>query len=553
MDETGFGVHGGLAGRASGKLIKMTTVQTRGAGRRDLVLIGGFLAIAFAFWAVNTTAFVAEDSYFYMVVIRNLVFTGQQTYNGLFPTNGLHPLWLYLAAGYSYLVSLVNPGLLYRVGYALPLSALLVIGGAVNFYRAAPRLGINPLLFVSIPLCYLTVLGVLYSEAHMLYFSLSLLTRLAVEGGFESRGRALLTGVVAAMVFLSRLDAVFLVGCFFIWFMAVGKSRSRVVVSALVCGAISGAYVLSNEVFFGGAVPISGWLKSSFPHLYMRGFEYWGNLRLAILGYYVAFGLAPLIFSMFAALLCRKWIRGPRTVILAFLGGVALHFLHVALFVKEGSYWYWYYVIPVILGTMSLCYLLEWAAESWPRASRSAVIVLSAAVFVLSTAALFIDKSQPNTSNSSMKSFSFIRDQGWKDKVILTSESPGLMAFFTDNHIIAADMLTSNRVFYQNMENSPNALEYIIDYCRERGKPVDYLVWNQGPWFLPRRDLRAMYYFSPKKHPEKVVIGKYTVGDPIYKSFAKMCNLIVWDLSSLEGTPPLRDDDNPGGKSGGGG
>jgi len=89
-----------------------------------------------------------------MVIARNIVLDGSQTFSNLYITNGIHPIWLYLLTGYSYLVSIFDPEILFNPVYAVPLSAFLVFMGVVNFWKAADLLKLPRLLFCGLPLCY---------------------------------------------------------------------------------------------------------------------------------------------------------------------------------------------------------------------------------------------------------------------------------------------------------------------------------------------------------------------------------------------------------------
>ena len=127
-------------------------------------------------WFAFTQAFIADDSYFYLVISRNLTLERHQTFSGIMPTNGVHPLWLYLLTAWSWVVStLFGPDILSNPKSALPLSISLSAGGCVVWWKIGGILRTFQPLLVFVPLAFTTFFGVLYSEIHILFFTLSLL------------------------------------------------------------------------------------------------------------------------------------------------------------------------------------------------------------------------------------------------------------------------------------------------------------------------------------------------------------------------------------------
>jgi hypothetical protein len=89
------------------------------------------------------------------------------------------------------------------------------------------------------------------------------------------------------------------------------------------------------------------------------------------------------------------------------------------------------------------------------------------------------------------------------------------------------------------MVESGNALEYLIDLCRKQGKPMDYFIFNGGGWLVPSDEYQRLVYYSPKKTPDKVEIGRVDLGGrriikkPIvlYKKHNISRRLVIWDLA----------------------
>ena len=104
-------------------------------------------------WCLYPYRFVGEDQLFYLVVARNLALHGQQTFSGIFPTNGVHPLWQYLLAGYTYLCVAINPAIIRpsHINYAAPLSSALALCGGLSLARFAALAKLPRLLVAERP------------------------------------------------------------------------------------------------------------------------------------------------------------------------------------------------------------------------------------------------------------------------------------------------------------------------------------------------------------------------------------------------------------------
>lgn len=498
-------------------------------GRLDKLILAGYLCVAVGFWIYNVKAFVVEDSFFYLVIARNIALFGKQTFSGLFSTNGVHPLWLYLLSGYSYLVSLVDPDLLFDEHYALPLSVALLALGSWNLWKTGEKLGVSPLLFSLVPTAFLTAFGLLYSEAHAHFFVLSILLRVSA-GELKDRSWAPpLLGLLAGLLFLGRLDSLFFLSGFYLWYLWIDRGLVRVIISGLVCAAVSGAYVVSNLLFFGGAVPISGWMKSSFPETCFFPGHFGPGIHVCLSGYHVLFGIIPILFSLVVLLLLGRRMPAKGMIVGAFVFGGVLHFIQVAFFARQFTEWMWYYVVPVTGAALSLGLLLSFWEPLARLTGPRAVTALAAGVAAVSILILFHDKSGKNWAGSSMLTVEYVKQHDLDDKTIITSEFPGRVAFKTRANVIAMDMLTANRDFFLEMMNSGNALEYILDYAAKKGKPVAAIIYNGGRWIQFNDDRTTIRYYDPKLAPVEREIGSLEIGPPVYTWEGSP--FTVWDLS----------------------
>lgn len=232
----------------------------------------------------------APDTYYYLVVARNAVEHRLVSFDQSLTTNAFHPLWqLVLIVLYAVFHLFSAPGDVAIVA-SLVAGLLLVGGGLVALARAMTATGarLSPLL-VGLPLG-------LY--ALLLYAGLGSVVRWntlwGYANGMESglllgmygalalayvrldpkriRKQAPLFALLCAGFTLARLDHAILPA------LIVGAGFTRAAIAHdrqqmrfwLVCGGtvlfVLTAYMLINVAYSGSALPVSGRLKSSFPH-----------------------------------------------------------------------------------------------------------------------------------------------------------------------------------------------------------------------------------------------------------------------------------------------
>ena len=102
----------------------------------------------------------------------------------------------------------------------------------------------------------------------------------------------------------------------------------------------------------------------------------------------------------------------------------------------------------------------------------------------------------------------FIRTRGISKAGILMSDWPGLFAFRTDNYVVSADMLTGNRRLVDQMRAATDGARVLLDYCADRGRPIEYVVCIGKPFLVPEEGLRSVVLYDPKLYPIKRPIGR---------------------------------------------
>lgn len=494
-------------------------------------MVGVYSLAAAAMWIAFPARFISDDSYFYAVAARRLALGEGQTFSGLFPTNGVHPLHFYLLSGWSFLIAQVDESWLWSPRYGLPY-AFALIGFAVwQLWHAERELGLQPASLVLPTLGFTTAFGLYFSEVHVLYASLALWLRVGATKDWLASGRmASLSGLIHAAVMLARLDALFLSALSLLLIAWRGRRRLREVAIMLSAFLLPvGAYLVSNVIVFGGALPVSGWLKSTFPVPTFDGLTRIGPiyaLQWLLSDYNIAFGVVPVLASLF---LLPRILGGlpprHRDLSLAAVGGAAAHMSYTMAF-ADWCGWFWYYLLPVFAGSLTLSLALARLRPS--GTGRSALCWLPTLLFsgVLAT------KLVPGDMTS-QTSLDFVRERGIDDSTILVTECPGIIAFYTRNRIVAADMLTSSQLFYREMVASSDAFQFLFDHARALGYPYEYLIFRAGVFVDFDRQRGELLYRDPRRRDPRIsadgpVIGRLAVGAPIYDVPEK--GITVWKL-----------------------
>lgn len=258
-----------------------------------LVVLIGLLHLPVVFSPINylLTWFNTDDAFYYFVPARNVAAGRGFTFDGIAPTNGFHPLWMFILIPIFAL-----PGQILPLRVLAALLVLLNAGTALLMFRLARRhLSSGTALLTALAFSLLPIIhnettkgGV---EAGLNAFCLALLlNRLAKTDLARPRG-ALIAGGAAALAFLARLDNVFLVGLAGAWLAGrawfalrppaapgagnrLGMAARRGAAYFVPLGLVGVAYVAWNWLAFGTPFPVSSLVK-----------RWWGTLPNSVYGF----------------------------------------------------------------------------------------------------------------------------------------------------------------------------------------------------------------------------------------------------------------------------
>ncbi len=236
----------------------------------------------------------SDDGFYYFQVARNLAAGHGFTFDGLNPTNGFHPLWLFVITP---LFASAQFDLLLPLRLLIILSALLSAGSAILLYRILKKFTSTwvavfiGLLWIALPRIHdLNLHTGVDAGINALCLLLFWYLPISIESHSTSRSKRglVVLGLFAALAILARLDNVFLVGLGGLWLWLrlwhpskkAGKQNPwlwRLQTGFAFFGPIAGIlalYFAWNLFAFGSAMPISGEVKL-----------WWGTLKNTVYGF----------------------------------------------------------------------------------------------------------------------------------------------------------------------------------------------------------------------------------------------------------------------------
>ncbi len=229
----------------------------------------------------------APDTFYYLVVARNIVQKGLISFDGEFPTNAFHPLWQAIATLAFGATRVFTERLDAPLSVLLVIGALLVAAAIWLLGRTYSRVGaISPLwpivplgvmgLGILLALDWRTQHGTLWMyvngmESGVLLLFYAWLGYAYVGGTRQGVRRGVMLGTLCLSVALSRLDhAVIPLLLLGTHALMLGRSNDRdarrywlSAAATFVVGLL--LYLGINKAYAGAALPVSGSIKSTLP------------------------------------------------------------------------------------------------------------------------------------------------------------------------------------------------------------------------------------------------------------------------------------------------
>ncbi len=321
-------------------------------GGRYTVLIGTFLfACGLAYeslyhlWrgSLAYSIIPQDDFYYYYLTAKHIALHGFSSFDGIVPTNGYHPLWLWCLTG---LVAITggNDHTFFQL-----LSVVQIVSATVSallLWRLFDRVygkqtWLAPIVLVTSLLLTVLIFSGMETAVVIPCYVLFILTFLSVLGDTHHLTSFLLSGLAASLMILARLDTALAISIAFalLIFNKVGWQELGVFLLGLTPVV---AYFIWNHAVFGSWEPVSAEAKQLALgwHFSWRAIDAIGSPRGSI---YFLLTVAGLVFSIRSF---RKYHRdaGVRIVIFGF---PLLFAIVLASKLSWSSYYWYFYPYPI--------------------------------------------------------------------------------------------------------------------------------------------------------------------------------------------------------------
>ena len=521
-----------------------------------LTFILAFIVIAGAVFSLTNArglgVLAADDSFYYYRTAQHIVAGDGSTFDGINFTNGYHPLWMLLllpifkfAGGDSELALRLVYGLL-----SIILAGSMVIYWSFLKKKCGAFAATAILPFFALPIVLNQFTNGLESGLLILVLGILLwcVDRWDLLPPQNGLARKAALGFLLALLFLCRLDTAFIligvatVTCVFyrvrFWSVPGMANALKAYWAVLVVFVVLvSPYLLWNRAHTGHMVPISGALKSSFPHVegsLLRAIRpQWAPYSIIITAF-VIFALASLLLP--TGLLRRQFQPGAQAdsgiVMLLGIGlGALMHFTYSVCFTTWGTFsWHFASYIPLLLFLGALVFAwLKLKGLPWVGGAFSVVVLV---VAIAGTAWGWTTKKKVH--DMWYASATWARENTPENATFGMTDC-GYFAYFSHRRTINLDGLINGYEFQHALTSSdlPRyfkhcGLDYVCDYeVAANGLPEHFVNLNRILASEYRKGKRG-YQF----HLEK---SQALFTSPLYKEYnGRPIQFMIWKYEPQE-------------------
>lgn len=405
----------------------------------------------------------ADDGFFYLEVAKNFVDGKGLHFNSLYETNGFHPLWGLICI----LIAYINPFGHYYLIFLIWLVQLVFFYQGIRCFK---KYWENQVLYI-IPLTILIIifcsLGTIYlSEAFLNFFALALIFRF-IDSSNKS---PIITGFIFSLIFLSRLDNVFILLFLGIYICFIHQKFTIRYFIKMVFGfsVLVIPYLTFNYIEFGSIVPVSGKIKSFFPHFEMGGFNNYAKVLL----------VTTIIYLVGLITIYRN--RYQQKLMLFFVLGTLTQLVYNSIFQSQIGQWYF---IAQFIVLAFLCYDLADHFFNHFKVSKrgynvalaiSFILCLSISILKLSSGFTLMHFQNEAKFNIEFKSpiehfVADLKENLPSDARIYVYDIPGKIAYYSNFDVIPGDGLINSEQFSVDL-NKGSFEEYLIN------NRIDYVM-----------------------------------------------------------------------------
>ena len=432
---------------------------------------------------------LADDAFYYFQVAENVANGHGFSMDRLNFTNGFQPLWMLLLTG----LYALHPEPLTVAPALVVLLMLLLAGVTVALLHdwitrfAGQKAATLSVLLLLFPRYLNVLLGGLEAGLVVLLVAATL-RQLTLQPDWlevQPQTRDAKTGFLLGLLMLARLDAVWLL------FALAGavtlrglRAQDLPMVQRLLRIALKGLslfwpvlllvlpYLAWNQAMTGHLVPISGVLKSSFPHA-----QWNGHYLLEHKDFY-----ALIVLTLLAAMRTHEAPVPVRWTLRALAVGVAIHALYT-LFFMHWAVFAWHYAVALGTGIASIGWLLRAVETQPPR--RQLLIVATELVLLVVSLTYSLTKADTSFVPSALKAGDWARENLPKNAILGMKDS-GAFTWQSRHQVVNLDGVI-NGYPYQNALCHGQLRQFL------QGQGVTYIAQHAVPVSQRGQDVEQLY------------------------------------------------------------
>lgn len=413
--------------------------------------------------------FYVDDGFFYLKTANNFAHGLGSTFDKVNLTNGYHPLWFLVLSFFFYISSLfasnISPENLLRISSVLHL--LLLIFSYYFIYKSYQLIYNKNVTAKFLLFLLVSITPVAFRnwglEIHVSTFLLALYIFVRSKQYVTGNKYLGLKALIFSLLILARVDYTLSFMPVLLLFESYDKNLKSFINNflklSIPVGLVLISYVSINLYYFEHIMPVSAFIKNSFPliiasrnYVKLKYFLQPVNISITNL---TAFSITTFSTAIYFAPK-KRVLNGDAIQKVGFviLCGFGLYFIVNLLFNYE-FFQEWYFTCPVFITSLSFCSFVN-------RNIRITHLLVPLFLFV-SVSYLFLGRINSEKFSSFYDYSVLLRNLTTEDDRILQVDYCGITGFFSDRNIINGDGLINSFEYLDYYRNS-KLMDYIDKY-----------------------------------------------------------------------------------------
>ncbi len=393
-------------------------------------------------------AFFDDDFFYYAKTAENFAFSIQSSFNGIYLTNGYHPLYFLILSIISYskilnesiFFLLVSIMATFSIAYTYKITHSTILSITKN--ESSAILGGLTISFVSL-LIIKGGMEIILTIPLILYF-----IKIVIEQDEFGKYSSLKLGLLVSLIILSRLDSIiFIVLLFTVLLLAKAiKFNYRYLLFGLLPVFL---YLIINYYFFGIMIPVSGLAKQMKTNIIPTRYTF-------ISSYYfspnrIVYAIIPSFLNIIALFV---WIRKHHTLDkkIKFISLVSFLFpivfiINISAFSGWGLWpWYFYIFIPVLLHIF-IIFPVNKILLKLINCSNGLFLVL-----IILYCTLFVATKKPSDYEFYTSAVEISKFEETHKGIYAMGDRAGLAGYLLQSPVIQTEGLMMDKTFLENLK-----------------------------------------------------------------------------------------------------